>query len=581
MLGPGFADRPEKLRTGPDRQDHRRGNETARQALPRTEYPIIRSQPIADLYVALALVALAFAVRLPALVLPSMDWDEGLYLMIAADLNAGHLPYAGLWDRKPIGIFVLFALVERVFQDGVLGVRVLASLFAALGAFSLYRIWVLMFQPGATIGMAAATAYVLFSGENSGLASNTEVFFVPLAIVGFHLGLRSALRSGGPARPGAGLPELAAGLVLGVAFQIKYVVAFDLAALAVALVILAGEDDRPRLERLRQSGLRVGALALGFAAPTVAVLALYAGTGELEAFLEANVAANLGYLSQPFGSPTVPLFAAINYGPLCVGAGLALLFARRLISSRREWRAVIVCVVWIAAVLIGLAMLRRWYEHYFIQLLPSLSLLTGLVAARAILDLARTRYELGCAIGLLLAAGFFAANKDAFVATGDLVLQRHARGDRAAGDIPRIVARDLAAELRSGDTVFVFDQDPAIYYLAEAAAPTRYPFPGHWIDGAGGMFDPLAQLEQVLEREPRFIVTRLDTFAPPERDAAAPAGEADQTERYQRLKKRLHAALSETYDLADSYDPAEVWGGRAVGIKPWGANVYRRRIQQK
>jgi Dolichyl-phosphate-mannose-protein mannosyltransferase len=529
----------------------------------------------------LALVVLAFAVRLPALVLPSMDWDEGLYLTMAADLNAGHLPYAGLWDRKPIGIFVLFALVERVFQDGVLGVRVVASLFAALGAFSLYRISLLMFQPGGTIGMAAATAYVLFSGENSGLASNTEVFFVPLTIVGFHLGLRGALRSGGPARFGAGLPELAAGLVLGVAFQIKYVVAFDLAALAVALVILTGEDGRPRLERLWQSGPRAGALALGFAAPTVAVLALYAATGNLDAFLEANVAANLGYLNRPFGSPAVPLFAAIDYGPLCVGAGLALLFARRLIRSRREWRAVIVCVVWFAAVLIGLAMLRRWYEHYFIQLLPSLCLLIGFVATRAILDVARTRYELSCAIGLLFAAGFFAANKDAFLAAGDLVLQRHARGDRAAGDVPRIVARDLAGELRSGDAVFVFDQDPVIYYLAKAAPPTRYPFPGHWIDGTGGIFDPLAELEQVLGRKPRFIVTRLDTFAPPEPNAATPAGEADQIERYQRLKMRLHAAISDSYDLAASYDPAEVWGGRAVGIKPWGANVYRRRIQQK
>ncbi|HYZ26334.1 MAG TPA: hypothetical protein VE597_05460, partial [Geminicoccaceae bacterium] len=197
----------------------------------------------------------------------------------------------------------------------------------------------------------------------------------------------------------------------------------------------------------------------------------------------------------------------------------------------------------------------------------------------AILDVARTRYELRCAIGLLLAAGFFAANKDAFLAAGDLVLQRHARGDGAAGDIPRIVARNLAGQLRSGDTVFVFDQDPVIYYLARATAPTRYPFPGHWINGADGMFDPLVELEQVLDRGPRFIVTRLDTFAPPERNAAAPAGEPDQIERYQRLKKRLHAAIAESYDLADSYDPAAVWGGPVVGIKPWGANVYRRRTQ--
>jgi hypothetical protein len=200
-----------------------------------------------------------------------------------------------------------------------------------------------------------------------------------------------------------------------------------------------------------------------------------------------------------------------------------------------------------------------------------------LVVSRAILDVARTRYELCCAVALLVATASFAASKNAFLAAGDLVLQRHARGDWASGDIPRIVARDLEGLLDPGDTVFVFDQDPVIYYLARAAAPTRYPFPGHWLNGAEGMFDPLVELEQVLKREPRFIVTRLDTFETPERSGAAPAGGSDQFERYQRLEERLLAAIRESYDLTGSYAPAEVWGGRVVGIKPWGANIYRRR----
>jgi hypothetical protein len=138
-----------------------------------------------------------------------------------------------------------------------------------------------------------------------------------------------------------------------------------------------------------------------------------------------------------------------------------------------------------------------------------------------------------------------------------------------------MVARDLKGQLQADDTVFVLDQDPVIYYLARAAAPTRYPFPGHWFDGADGLFDPLIELEQVLEREPRFIVTRLDTF----RDGAeaAGAGGAEASAPYRLVKQRLLAAIRASYELADSYPPLEVWGGRVVGIKPWGANVYRRR----
>ena len=79
----------------------------------------------------------------------------------------------------------------------------------------------------------------------------------------------------------------------------------------------------------------------------------------------------------------------------------------------------------------------------------------------------------------------------------------------------------------------------------------------------------------MLERKPRFIVTRRDTF-----DAlgdAATMAKADQYERYRLVKEALLAAIWAPYDLVGSYPPIEVWAGRVVGIEPWGANVYRRR----
>ena len=88
----------------------------------------------------LGFLLLALIVRVPALVLPSLDRDEGHYLTIASELNQGRWPYVGPWDHKPIGIFLLFAVVERGFADGVLGVRLLGSLFTAVAAFALYRI---------------------------------------------------------------------------------------------------------------------------------------------------------------------------------------------------------------------------------------------------------------------------------------------------------------------------------------------------------------------------------------------------------------------------------------------------------
>jgi Dolichyl-phosphate-mannose-protein mannosyltransferase len=535
------------------------------------EDPRIPGRRFGGLQIAAALLALAVLVRLPSFVLPSLDWDEGLYLTIAADLNAGHLPYAGLWDRKPVGIFVLFALVERAFADGVLGVRILACLFVALGSFALYRIALALFVPGATIGIAAAVAYILFSGENSGLAANTEAFFVPLTLVGFALALGA-----GPATGDRRL-DLAAGVVLGVAFQIKFVVLFDLAALAAAVVILGGGAGRSWRERVATTLPRLGAMMLGFGLPSLAVVIWYAAAGELQALLRANLVANLARFERPFGRLVVPLYAAINYGPLCIAAGLALLFGRSLAAGEAERRGLLVVAVWIAAVVLGLLLLRRWYEHYFIQLLPPLCLLTGFIATRVVLDVMRRPSGYACAVVLLVAGAFFAANKNAFLAAGDLILQRQA--DPAAGDTARLAARAITAELRTGDSVFVFDHDPVIYYLTAAAAPTRYPFPGHWFDGAEGVFDPLTELEQVLALEPRFIITRCDTFGSSEGRGAGPATIDDGEPRYRLVKDRLHAALMASYELVASYPPADVWGGQIVGIKPWGADIWRRRAE--
>jgi hypothetical protein len=36
-----------------------------------------------------------------------------------------------------------------------------------------------------------------------------------------------------------------------------------------------------------------------------------------------------------------------------------------------------------------------------------------------------------------------------------------------------------------------------------------------------------------------------------------------------------------SYDLEDSHAPLELWGGRVAGVKPCGANLYRRRVDRR
>lgn len=534
------------------------------------------TQPLAGVYVAGAFVVLAFLVRLPAVVLPALDWDAGFYLAVAAEMNAGSLLYVDIWDHKPAGIFLLFALIERIFDDAVLGARLLACLLAAFAAYWLFRIAVLLFRDGRPIGLASGGIYILFSAENTGLAANTEPFFLPLTILGLWLTARATFDPAVASRGGSRLLDLTGGLVLGVALQIKYVVLFDLVAFAIGYALLTAGSLASGRVWLRQSAIKLGLIAAGVAAPSLAAALWYLAAGEFDAFYDANVAAHLGRFEGGFGGLIVPVFALINYAPLLLATGLGLVFARRATKDEHERRALVMLAIWLAMVLLGIASLRYWYEHYFIQALPPLSLLTGFAVTRLVWEPISTWSGRLCVLFLLATSAFLLANRQNFLAMGDTVLQGHSAGDWAVADTARLVARDLALELEGRAPIFVFDHDPVIYYLAGAAVPTRFAHPGLWYKGAWGRFDPSAELERVLDAEPRFIVTRLDTLE--EIEAASPAsGEPESGNAYKEVKRQLLTALRQAYVLDRTYPRANVWGGQVVGIKSWGAAVYRRR----
>ena len=128
------------------------------------------------------------------------------------------LPYTGVCDRKPFGLFAIFALFAAAPFDAIVASRLGASLAVGLTAHLLHRVAGLLFDDrDHLIGPAAGLAYIAYSLANGGLASNSEVFLGPFAVGGLLLALL-ATRDADRPRPG---PLLAAGLVLGLGLQVK------------------------------------------------------------------------------------------------------------------------------------------------------------------------------------------------------------------------------------------------------------------------------------------------------------------------------------------------------------------------
>jgi hypothetical protein len=75
-------------------------------------------------------------------------------------------------------------------------------------------------------------------------------------------------------------------------------------------------------------------------------------------------------------------------------------------------------------------------------------------------------------------------------------------------DVPREVARSVAAAMRPGDEVYVVNYEPIVYFLVGSPLPTKYAFPMSLVGPHLPVLDIDAAGEnrRILESRPRFVV---------------------------------------------------------------------------
>ncbi|HEX8373997.1 MAG TPA: hypothetical protein VF606_02335, partial [Geminicoccaceae bacterium] len=467
---------------------------------------------------ALAFVALAAVLRSPALLYSVLNFDESLYLLIGADLTRGVLPYTGLCDRKPFGLFALFALFAAAPFDAIVASRLAASLAVGLTAYALHGIARILFADGERlIGRTAGLAYVVFTLATGGLTSNAELFHNALAVLGLRLALAAALRD--PDRPPRGL-FIAAGLALGLGVQVKQTVLFDMAAFLAGFFLLT----TPRLADLgrqaRAAAPSLAALAVASLLPTLAVILLYVATGHWGEWLTANVTAQRGFVddrSQGFElGPT--LRAMAEQAPLWVAAVVAALGAPRLLRGRGvEARPLLFLYVWIASIAAGQVILRIAADHYFLQFLPALCLLAGLAFGRGVVAAVPAGGARAAVSACVAALVLFAVAKNPYVNAAFMLKTRLVDGEAYAGDNARRLAEGLRPDLRPGDAVYVVGFMPVVYHLTGAVIPTRFAFTGlphgTYAGRDGCPWVPQGEeIRRILDSRPRFVVFELGVF---------------------------------------------------------------------
>lgn len=426
----------------------------------------------------LVLLLLALALRAPDFGNPIVHTDEQYYLLVGTRMWHGALPYVDLWDRKPIGLFLIYAATRVLPGDGTVAYQVVALVFAVVTAWAIGRA-ARRIGADAAGGLIAGAAYLVWLPMLSGRAGQAAVFFDLFMAVGAVLTLRlPALARAGDVRAivwgGAG-----ACLLAGLGIQTKYTPAVEGALFGLA-----------HLYYLRRAGARPAAivaaavvwLLLGLA-PTLAAIGYYRhlGPAAFHAFWYDNFAsifARSGY-SYPAGLTARRL--------LGIGAQLLLLAICAGVTIRRGWdRAEVrVAAAWLGAALVPFVLLGVYFDHYALPLLPPLLTLAAPTFAR------HRRIALG-----IVAAGLTVFTVEAAV-----------RPDDVAG--VRALARVVRAN--SGDECpYVFIGDAIVYHLARTCVPTAFAFPSTLAyapeQGATGI-DEAAEVRHILAHRPPVIVT--------------------------------------------------------------------------
>lgn len=429
-------------------------------------------------FVLALLVVLAVAARFVTLGNPALGYDEQFYLLVGDRMLHGELPYVDIFDRKPVGIFLIYAGARLLGGEGFLEYKLVALVFVIATAWLLYA---MARQRAGQVGaLLAASLYILWLNFMEGEGGQTPVFY-NLFVLGAAAMLFAAARN--PRR--LWLRGSAAMLLTGIAIQIKYSVVFEGVFFGCAFLWLAWRHGTAWRHMALYALLWAG-LALS---PTILALFYYWSAGHLPDFMFAN------FLSV-FGQSKGPLLDQI---PKLLGVSAILLpLALIALVGRRGLRGNVgpeakLLRGWLLVAIFGVVIYWRFNSpHYALPVLTPFCLLI----APALDD--KRRLSAGIAVIAFL--------------VGQAV-QYNLLRLKGGGAEMRAIAQ--AAKPNKG-CIFIYNGYPGLYMMTGSCLPSRWPFPGHVNaqdenNAAALGVDPVAEVKAIMARNPDAVI---DTFPP-------------------------------------------------------------------
>lgn len=422
----------------------------------------------------LVLFAVAAVLRAYTFGNPFVEFDEQFYRLVGDRMFHGAIPYVDIWDRKPIGLFVIYYAIRATLGENVLAYQLVATATVAATAV-IVKTLAGRFDTDRFGAWAVAIGYIIWVGLLQGEGGQSSVFY------NFPMALAALVTIG--AAPGIttfwrGVLAMA---LVGLAIQIKYTVAFEGIFFACYLLVAAWRESSS-LSRLAGFAICWAITAL---LPTFAAIIVYAALGHLDAFMFANFVSI-------FHQGNAPLLDRMGDLATCVG-----ILAIPLIAAASGWRtrathkALLFCRIWFLFALTAVMIFNRFSPHYCIPLVLPLMVIAAPATDR-FRRLTIGLLILGAVSGQIL-LGVYQWQKGG-PAEGEIMV-------KAIGPVPHCL--------------YVHDGFPALYLLTHSCLPTKYAFPGHLntaTDAPALGVDSIDELKRIMAQHPDAVVSDRPLF---------------------------------------------------------------------
>lgn len=508
----------------------------------------------------------------------SFGRDQGIYAVIADGILDGKVPYRDLWDFKPPGIYLVYALSEALFGRTMLAPRMLEVAGLLLMVFGFIRLADVFFgnpRVGLVSGALAALSHAEFEFWHTG---QPESFGGFLTVAGLVLTVTTA----------TGWKRWASWIGVGAIFGCAALLKPPLGGGALVCAAYLARSEQSRRDDGFVTALRpIAALLIGGLVPVLVCVVWFVARGGWEALRWTMLEFTPGYTKLGLVGRDAPQtfywaleelffkFSAIN------AAGfLAALLISPMHGREREGLFLVLGVI--SVHLAGICMQGKFFAYHYAATMPFVAFIGGL----GMYKLWR-RCLAGGAAGVIVFALFVIVTAQMRQAAHDLesfwersskriqyLLHRPPYETReqldhdlyAVADYSLDGDRQLAREIQrltpTGAAVYVWGFEPIVYRLAERRPASRF------------IYDVPQRVTWNRERARRTLMEDLSREPPAvialERGDVFPAVTGDGLDSRDSLPSfpELYTFITRDYELVSTVDDFDVYERKTTSEAP-------------